>query len=339
MSARIGEGPETQVRDQREFAGTRPSFRAEAPRTTHAPDARNPATTTLDRVTQTRGVLFPQRLPEFHRLPPPERVADLVTWFWIPEWSLDPGETSRQHVVAYPALNLVVEASGVEIVGASTAASYRDLTGRGWAVGALLRPAAVAALVDDPAHLVDRSEQLDLPELHDTVVRAMSDDPGGPAEGRRPSVDRPPVVTGRPVRPSPTTFGTDGSERRDRAVAVFADWLASTVGEATDAGRHANTMAEVLMASDVRTPEQAATRLAVSVRTLQRMAHRHVGLSPAAMIRRRRLQEAAERVRAGESDLARLAADLGYADHAHLTTDFRTVLGFTPSAYRAATSS
>jgi AraC-like DNA-binding protein len=30
-----------------------------------------------------------------------------------------------------------------------------------------------------------------------------------------------------------------------------------------------------------------------------------------------------------------VAADLGYADHAHLTRDFRTVLGFTPSAYRA----
>jgi AraC-like DNA-binding protein len=53
------------------------------------------------------------------------------------------------------------------------------------------------------------------------------------------------------------------------------------------------------------------------------------------MIQRRRLQEAAERVRTDpEVDLSSLAADLGYADHAHLTNDFRTVLGFTPSAYR-----
>ena len=255
-----------------------------------------------------RGVLFPQRLPDFHRLPPPDRATDLVRWFWIPEWALDAGETSRQHVVAYPALNLVVEPSGVEIVGASTRASYRDLTGHGWAVGALLRPAAVAALVENPAGLVDRAEPLDLPELHDAVVRAMIS----------------------PVPPA---------ERRQRATHTMAAWLTSAVGDATDAGRHANTMADLLMASDVRTPEQAATRLAVSVRTLQRMAHRHVGLSPAAMIRRRRLQEAADRIRSGDvTDLAHLAADLGYADHAHLTTDFRTVLGFTPSAYRAATS-
>ena len=89
----------------------------------------------------------------------------------------------------------------------------------------------------------------------------------------------------------------------------------------------------------VHTPEQAATRLAVSVRTLQRMAHRYVGLSPAAMIRRRRLQEAAERIRSDPgADLATVAADLGYADQAHLANDFRAVLGFTPSAYRAARS-
>ncbi|WP_447648393.1 helix-turn-helix domain-containing protein [Microbacterium forte] len=85
--------------------------------------------------------------------------------------------------------------------------------------------------------------------------------------------------------------------------------------------------------------EEAATRLAVSLRTLQRLAHRHVGVSPAAMIRRRRLQEAAEHLRLHPSvDLADLAADLGYADHAHLTRDFRNVLGIAPRAYRASSA-
>jgi AraC-like DNA-binding protein len=66
------------------------------------------------------------------------------------------------------------------------------------------------------------------------------------------------------------------------------------------------------------------------------MTHRHVGLSPAAMIRRRRLQEAARRVREEPgTDLASLAAELGYADHAHLTRDFRAVLGVAPRVYRS----
>ena len=34
------------------------------------------------------------------------------------------------------------------------------------------------------------------------------------------------------------------------------------------------------------------------------------------------------------ADLAAIAAELGYADHAHLTNDFQRYLGFTPSTYR-----
>src|SRR5690606_16986281 len=95
-----------------------------------------------------RGVLYPARMPEFHRLPPPELAVELVEWFWIPEWDIEPGRSSRQHIVSYPALNLVVDPNGIELVGASTKATHRDLAGKGWGVGALLRPAAVAVLVD-----------------------------------------------------------------------------------------------------------------------------------------------------------------------------------------------
>jgi AraC-like DNA-binding protein len=75
------------------------------------------------------------------------------------------------------------------------------------------------------------------------------------------------------------------------------------------------------------------------VRTLQRLAHRTVGLPPAAMIRRRRLQEAAQRVRDDPGvRLAEVAAELGYSDQAHLAADFRTVLGITAGSYRRSAS-
>ncbi|WP_295011552.1 helix-turn-helix domain-containing protein [uncultured Microbacterium sp.] len=262
-------------------------------------------------VNPTRGVLYPSRLPQFHRLPPSPAARELIGWCWIPEWDIEPGRSSRQDVVAYPALNLVVERNGVVLVGATTRGSHRDLAGRGWAVGALLRPAAVPALTDAPAALLDRAVLLDEPGLHGAVVAAMD----------------------------------SGDGHRERAAAVLCAWLVARVGATPGAGlptpaQQANAMSEMLMTDpDVRTPEQAATRLAVSVRTLQRLAHRHVGLSPAAMIRRRRLQEAAERIRVDPAtDLATLAADLGYADQAHLANDFRAVLGFTPSAYRRLSS-
>ena len=67
-----------------------------------------------------KGILYPARLPTFHREPAPESVADLVQWFWIPEWDIEPGHTSRQHVIAFPASNLVVQKDGVEFAGPTT---------------------------------------------------------------------------------------------------------------------------------------------------------------------------------------------------------------------------
>lgn len=255
---------------------------------------------------RSRGVLFPSRLPAFHRLAPPQTAEDLVQWFWIPEWNLDPGVVSRQTVVSYPAVNLVVEPHGVSLVGATTRMSERILRGSGWAVGALLRPAAVRTLTADASSLVDTEQPLSAPALHDLVGAAMG----------------------------------SASNWREEAVDVFARWLSARVGEASSVARHANMMPEVLIGEGgANTPAEAAARLAVSLRTLQRMTHRYIGLPPAAIIRRRRLQDAAQLVREQPNvSLATIAADLGYTDHAHLTGDFSSVLGFTPSGYRSESS-
>ena len=248
----------------------------------------------------TRGVLYPERLPRFTRLAPPAEASALIAWFWIPQWDLDEGVVSRQLVLAYPAANLVVEPRGVTLWGATTRAAERELRGSGWAVGAVLRPAALARLHGAPSELVDSHVELVEPGLRQAVHAAMPD--------------------------------------LDAAAGVIAAWLAQRVGAPTPEARLANDMSDLLIqdASILRL-DDAAERLRVSVRTLQRLAHRTVGMSPAAMIRRRRLQEAAQRVRDDpEVPLAEIAAELGYADQAHLANDFRTVLGFTASDYRAA---
>ncbi|MFT4082911.1 MAG: helix-turn-helix domain-containing protein [Nocardioides sp.] len=255
-------------------------------------------------VDPTRGVLYPARLPRLTRLPPPPAAVELVGWYWISEWDIAPGRSSRQELVTYPVSNLVVEQDLVGLAGPTTRISHRDLIGRGWAVGALLRPAAVGALVERPAQTRDSYVVMELPDLLESVRGAM--DAG------------------------------EAASRHAAAVAAFSDWLVALAGELDDQARLANAMSELLMADpEVRRVEEAAARLAVSTRTLQRLARRYVGISPAAMIRRRRLQEAAARLRATPgADLAEIAADLGYADQAHLAADFRTVLAFTPSQYR-----
>jgi AraC-like DNA-binding protein len=258
---------------------------------------------------QTRGVLYPARLPTFHRLPAPDRVAWLVRWFWIPEWQIAPGRSSRQQLIAFPACNLVVEPNVVGFAGPTTRSSHRDLSGTGWAVGALLRPAAVPLFTDDPAALRDAYQPLELPALHEAVCHAMNN-------------------------------SHDRQQRHRLAVTTFTDWLTGVAPAPNREALLANSMAELIDTDPtVLRVEDAAGHLHVSARTLQRLAQRYVGLPPSTMIRRRRLQEAAERLRTDPgTGLATLAADLGYADHAHLANEFRSVLGLTLSSYRQQTS-
>ncbi|MFJ5958295.1 helix-turn-helix domain-containing protein [Paenarthrobacter sp. NPDC092416] len=256
-----------------------------------------------------KGILYPARLPTFHRVATPASVSNLVQWFWIPEWDIEPGRTSRQHLISYPASNLVVQTTNVVFSGPTTRAAHRDLTGRGWAVGALLLPAAVPFFTENPASLRDTEAALPLAELHLSVSAAMNASDGDNA--------------------------SDGGARRERAVDAFVAWLASLGPAPSEEALLANRLMEVVSGPDVSVIEEVGERLAVSPRTLQRVAKKYIGLSPSVLIRRRRLQDAAELVRSDPGvDLAGIAAELGYADHAHLTNDFQKHLGFTPSTYR-----
>ena len=253
-----------------------------------------------------RGALYPARLPTFHRETVSGDLSAFVRWFWVPEWNIEPGRTSRQHVIGFPACNLVTQQGKTEISGPTTRASYRDLTGSGWAVGALLRPAAVPILAEDVSALLDTHRRVDAPELSAAVSQAMN------AEG-------------------------PGHARRSDAIACYTEWLRSRLGEPSDEALLANCLVEAAESdSALRTVADLAEYLNVSTRTVQRLASKFVGVSPAFLIRRRRLQEVVEKLRRHpDLDLTELAHESGYADHAHLTRDFRTTLGFTPSGYRS----
>jgi transcriptional regulator GlxA family with amidase domain len=61
-----------------------------------------------------------------------------------------------------------------------------------------------------------------------------------------------------------------------------------------------------------------------------------VGVAPAQVTRRLRLQEAAAAATSATPvDWARLAAELGYCDQAHLVRDFTNAVGTPPARYAA----
>jgi AraC-like DNA-binding protein len=78
----------------------------------------------------------------------------------------------------------------------------------------------------------------------------------------------------------------------------------------------------------------AARATGISTRTLQRWFGHYLGLSPAWVLARYRLQDAAEVLAAGGPvDLADLATRLGYFDQAHFTRTFSAAVGMPPGAY------
>jgi AraC-like DNA-binding protein len=88
--------------------------------------------------------------------------------------------------------------------------------------------------------------------------------------------------------------------------------------------------------------DELAHALGLSERQLRRRFHDAVGYGPKTLdriLRFRRLVSQARAVSDGKVDLARLAADLGYADQAHMTRDSVRLTGMPPARLAALWSS
>jgi AraC-like DNA-binding protein len=80
---------------------------------------------------------------------------------------------------------------------------------------------------------------------------------------------------------------------------------------------------------------ELARRVGVSPFHLSRTFHSITGMTLTRYRRQLRLKAALDRLEEGYPDLARLAADLGFADQAHLTRTMRAEAGATPGQLRA----
>lgn len=276
----------------------------------------------------TRGIVDPvamMRYVDFARFPPGDLLDGLVEWFWSVEWNVPAGLAHDQQVLNHPAGNVsvgTIDDAGVpldpaegRVYGVMTGLSHRHLTGTGWTVAARSTVGGLGALLNLPAKsLVDR--QLSLEE-------AFAD------------IDAPDLV-------SAVSDGESAAVRaetlRVALATVIAERNPALLAEAREIARVA-AVAET--DRSIRRVEQLASVAGVSVRTLQRSFDFHVGVSPSSVIRRWRIIEAAESARQaidhGQSwrGWADVAVELGYADQAHLTRDFRSHLGTSPAAYLA----
>lgn len=278
----------------------------------------------------TRGIIDPLemlRYVDFARSPAGDALDGLIEWFWSVAWDLPADRVHNQQVLNHPAGNISIgtlDDAGVpldpaagRVYGVMTKVSHRRLTSSGWTVAARTSVGGLGVLLDAPAKaVVDTELSLGaLPGLdgHRLLAHVRAE------HSNEKRIDCLREELNRLV-----------SRRNPSLIAE-----AREVTEVATAAEHDRT---------VRRVEQLAVIAGISVRTLQRLFDYHVGVSPSFVIRRWRIIEAAEAARAavdaeGEwSGWAAVAAELGYADQAHLTRDFRHHLGTSPAAYLAQTT-
>ena len=232
------------------------------------------------------------------REPPPDDLVPFVEGFWSVRWDLEGRPPFTQEILPYPCVNLSTGAGGFEVHGPATKRFVARLLGCGEVFGTKFTPAGFYVFTGIPMR-----------ELVDRIVSIEA------AAGQAPCA--PTTDEFDAVRPQVETFLRSFHPTCTEAMAL-ADRLVRLTQEDRSIAR----------------AEDLARTAGISVRSLHRLFERHVGVGPKWIVRRSRVQEAAERGARGETvDWAGIAQELGYHNQAHLIRDFREQVGSTPAAY------
>lgn len=236
---------------------------------------------------------------------PPPALRDVVETFWLGAWDLRGEPPHTTELLGDPCAHVVFErgpaGDTARFVGVWTRLWRRTLQDEGYVRGAKLRAGALRAFIDAPAHTF-ANRRTPLCELWPNPPTAAVLDPED-AEG----------------------FG------------ALATWLGAHRRPPDPSVPLAVTLVQRIATNpEITTAGHLADLSGYSLRAVQRLFRDYVGASPKWVIRRNRLQEVALRIEKGDApSLAQLAADLGYADQAHLSRDFKRVVGKTPRQFAA----
>ncbi len=260
----------------------------------------------MDAVAMGAGVLRPEAAARRLRLArhqPPADLAPFIDFFWVVRWQLTGQPSHEQAILPHPNVNLAFEAAGAAVYGVDTTVFVRRLTGDGKALGVRFRPGGFRAFYRGR-----------VATLTDRVVPA--------AEIFGPAVV--PALDG--------VMSADGDEAMTACAASLLRGAAPAPDPVTE--QVAGIVSRIRTDPALRRVGELVAVFGIPERRLQRLFAEYVGVSPKWVMRRARLHEAALRAdTGGDVDWAALAADLGYADQAHLTRDFTATLGVPPSRY------
>jgi AraC-like DNA-binding protein len=309
-----------------------------------------------------RGVLRPDLAATRFRLVrhrPSETLAPFVDYYWILRWDLRGEPPHEQTILPHPNVNLGFEASGAGIFGVDRRLFTRSISGLGQALGVRFLAGGFRPFWQAPiSQLTDRvvpAARLFGPQAEKTrqaIMRASAGSGGSGGAGGAGA-----GAGGAGGGGSAGSAGSGGSGGRggsgrsagsgrsgvfedeaDARMIEYAEGLLCSVLPERDplAEQAAALVARITDDPGLRRVDELSAASGMTARSLQRLFADYVGVSPKWVMRRARLHEAAERADSGEPvDWASLAANLGYADQAHLTRDFTATLGVSPTRYAA----
>ncbi len=236
------------------------------------------------------------------RREPSPSLAHLVKHYWQVSWDLRGRADYLQQNLPHPSVHLSLGSDGFcGIRGVVSQCFYYRLSGRGRVLGVKFHPGAFAAFYPVSAHqLTDR--RIALSELW--------------AEDESPWI-------------SSIASTASLASIAEKVETLLAQRAGSLPTAAVEVRQWVDTIFEQ---PELCSAHALARQSGVSVRTLQRLFRRYVGVSPKWVIDRYRLIEAVESLNTGARvDLTELACRLGYFDHAHFSKAFRALVGIPPS--------
>ena len=239
------------------------------------------------------------------RIPPRPDLAWAVERYWIVRWDLRGRAPYDQRIIPHPVVHLVFEDGVGRVHGISSEEFVRHLDGHGQVLGIKFRPAGFRPFLGRA-----------VATIADQVIPATE-------------------LWGDTVTPVARQLGRLDDLTGSEAIGLVETFLDALGVHPLPMTRSVNAIvAQIVGDPSVTRVDQLASHLEVSTRRLQRLFAEHVGLGPKWVIGRCRVHRAADAASSTELvDWARLAAELGYSDQAHLIRDFAAAVGTSPERY------
>ncbi|MDF3820546.1 helix-turn-helix domain-containing protein [Leptospira sp. 96542] len=226
-----------------------------------------------------------------------------IEHFWTVSWDLTNKEPYLVETLPFPSVHIVFEQGNWEIYGVTKGRFSTLLEGRGSVFGIKFRPGG----------------------FHPFFKKNIS------------TLTNKKIPISNLLKQNISSFENELFEKEDegRKVKQIETWLEKYLPEKDPKVALVNSIIDRIKTDrNIQSVEQISKFSSMNLRSLQRLFHEYVGVSPKWVIQRFRIQEVADRIEKEKSiQYAEFALDLGYYDQAHFIKDFKNTIGLSPEEY------